>query len=249
MIYLPKVRHSFILTLLVIFLNLPMQSPAAECVSKTCVDVYIENGQIVIEGHKGSGKKSMAQVKKKVVAPKKIAAPAKPKVTTTRRSPVGPVAKKTTPRKRITRRLIKKVTSAISLSDKLVKLLPTGAIAKQPNENALVNVPVIYWSDLPAVFTTKVSIVGEIVDVTMRPSFLWSFGDGRFYATTSAGRPYPDQNITHTYTRAGTYLLTMLATWGGTWSHNGIARAITGEIRKLSVATITVANGPTRITK
>ena len=224
-------------TVLLLSLNFPRQADAADCVSRACVDVYIENGQIVIEGHKGSGKKSTAQVKKK------------PKVRTTRRPPVAPVIKRSAPRKKIVRKVVKKVAPATSLSDKLVKLLPTATIAKQPDENALVHVPVIYWCDLPAVFTTKVSIVGEIVDVMMRPSFLWSYGDGTFFATTNAGRPYPDQRITHTYSRAGTYFVTMVATWGGTWSHNGVARAITGEIRKVSVATVTVANGPTRITK
>lgn len=229
---------------------------AAECVGKTCVDVYVENGQLVIEGHKGSAKKAKAVPKRTVipgapVVPKK-AAPS-PTVTSTRRSPVLSQPKKATVRKksvqRSAKKSVRKVTSDVSLSDKLVKLLPTAAIAKQPNENALVNVPVIYWSDLPTIFTTKVSIVGEVIDVTMRPSFLWSFGDGTFFATTQAGRPYPDQKITHIYSHSGTYVVTMLATWGGTWSHNGVARAITGEIRKLSVAVLSVANGPTRITQ
>ncbi len=197
----------------------------------------------MIEGHKGSGKKSTTHV------PRKVAIPTKATVTTPRRTPVGPVIKRTTPRIRVIRKPIKRVAPARSLSDKLVKLLPTGAIAKQPYSTALVNVPVIYWSDLPTVFRTKVSIVGEVVDVTMRPSFLWSFGDGRFFATTSAGRPYPDEKIAHAYGRAGSYVVTMLATWGGMWSHNGVARAITGKIRKLSVATVTITNGPTRITK
>ncbi len=220
-----------------------MQSSAAQCLSRTCVDVYVENGKIVIEAHKGSGKKSTKHLQKKVALPRRAT------VTTPHRTPVGPVIKRTTPRKRVIRRPTKRVAPARSLSDKLVKLLPTGAIAKQPHSSALVNVPVIYWSDLPSVFRTKVSIVGEVVDVTMRPSFIWSFGDGRFFATTSAGRPYPDGKITHAYGRSGIYVVTMLATWGGMWSHNGVARAITGKIRKLSLTTVTITNGPTRITK
>lgn len=96
---------------------------------------------------------------------------------------------------------------------------------------------------------TKVAIIGEVIDVTMRPSFLWSFGDGSFFATTKAGAAFPHQEISHTYSHAGTYVVTMLATWGGTWTHNGIARAITGEVRKVSIATVSVANGPTRLTQ
>jgi len=49
----------------------------------------------------------------------------------------------------------------------------------------------------------------------------------------------------HTYTKPGTYVVTMLATWGGTWTHNAVARAITGEVRKISVTTIHVVAAPT----
>ncbi|MDP1711148.1 MAG: PKD domain-containing protein [Candidatus Nanopelagicaceae bacterium] len=259
MVALYRARFSLLLTLLLAFQILPGQLYAAECVSKTCVDVYIENGQIVIEGQKGSGKKSTTSVKRKVVAalPKKKPVPKKLtrtlQVTTTRRSPVLAPPRKVSPvkviPKKIVRKVLRQVAPALSLNDKLVKLLPTASIAKQPSENALVNVPVIFWCDLPSVFTTKVAVVGEIVDVAMRASFLWSFGDGTFFATTQPGRPYPDQGITHAYSHSGTYVVTMLATWGGTWSHNGVARAITGQIRKLSVITLSIENGLTRFTQ
>lgn len=251
-----RTRSSLIFTLLFIFQITPGRLDAVGCSSRACVEVYIENGQIVIEGHKGLGKKSTTVVKRKVVAaiPKEKKLPKKPiptaKTKATRRSPIIVAPRKVHPvhaiPKRIVRKVLRRVAPAISLNDKLVKLLPTASIAKQPSENALVNVPVIYWCDLPTVFTTKVSVVGEIVDVTMRASFLWSFGDGTFFATTQPGGPYPDQKITHAYSRSGTYVVTMLATWGGTWSHNGVARAITGKIRKLSVITLSVENGPTR---
>lgn len=238
----------------------PGRLNAAECAGKTCVDVYIENDQIVIEGYKGTDKKSTTTVKRKVVAVQPKAKVVQNKRipsqrrTTTRRSPVVAAPQKIAPRlviprKKLVRKILRKIAPEISLNDKLVKLLPTATIAKQPSENALVNVPIIYWCDLPTVFTTKVSVVGEVVDVTMRPAFLWSFGDGTFFATTQPGGPYPDQRITHVYSHSGTYLVTMLATWGGTWSHNGVARAITGQIRKLSVAMISVENGPTRFTQ
>ncbi|MFZ2226969.1 MAG: PKD domain-containing protein [Candidatus Nanopelagicaceae bacterium] len=250
-----RTRISLFSALLLTFQLFPGWLNAAGCVSKTCVDVYLENGQIVIEGHKGSGKKSTTSVQRKIVVakPKAKTVPKKlihiPQVTT-RRSPEFALPRKVHPvkiiPKKTVRKILRKVAPAVSLSDKLVKLLPTASIAKQPADTALVNVPVIFWCDLPSVFTTKVAVVGEIVDVTMRASFLWSFGDGTFFATTQPGRPYPEQSISHTYSHSGTYIVTMLATWGGTWSHNGVARAITGQIRKLSVSTLSVENGLTR---
>jgi len=213
---------------------------AAECTTKVCIDVYTRDGQIVIEAHKGSGPTSHVSRKPvPQIRPKAKVAPT-PKATSVYIPP-----KTVVPRKKVVRKVVPKV----SLNDKLIKLIPTGNISREPSSNAIVNIPVIYWCDLPGVFSTKVAIIGEVVDVTMRPSFLWSFGDGSFSATTSPGAAYPNQAITHTYTKSGTYAVVLVATWGGTWSNNGVARAITGEIRKVSVATINIANAPTRLTK
>lgn len=220
---------------------------AGQCATRTCVDVYVENGKIVIEAHKGSGPtlhssrkaipRTRPKPKPRVVAPK-------PTVATTYVRP-----KTITSRKRVAPKAARKVAPRLSLSEKLFKLIPTGNISHEPSSHAIVNIPVIYWCDLPGVFSTKVAIIGEAVDVAMRPSFLWSFGDGSFYATTSPGAAYPNQVITHSYNKAGTYAVVMLATWGGVWTHNSVARAITGQIRKVSATTISVANAPTRLTK
>lgn len=219
---------------------------AAQCSEKACVDVYVQDGKIVIEAHKGRGPKSHSVPK----------APPKVRVRTIPKSPPRPTLRpapkastfQRTPR-RVARKVIRKVAPTISLSEKLIKLIPTGNISREPTKDAVVNIPVIYWCDLPGVFSTRVAVIGEVVDVTMRPSFLWSFGDGSFYSTTSPGAAYPNQVISHTYSRAGTYAVALLATWGGIWTNNGVARAITGEIRKVSVTTISVANAPTRLTK
>jgi len=244
------------LTLICPILLLPMlvhtdYAQAADCATKACIDVYVQDGKLVIEAHKGSGPKSTVTRKPiPKVSPKKKVTPVKPKAITKPTAPNHQYSpRKVVLRKSAPRKVVQKVVPSLSLNDKLIKLLPTGNISHEPAANAIVNIPVIYWCDLPGVFSTKVAIIGEVVDVTMRPSFVWSFGDGSFYATTLPGAAYPNQMITHTYNKAGTYAVVMVATWGGTWSNNGVARAITGEIRKVSVATVTVANAPTRLTK
>ncbi len=221
---------------------------AADCTTKVCIDVYTQDGQLVIEAHKGSGPKTHLTAAPKPKPRPKPKVTLKPKVTPSVASTY--VAPKRVPRKKVAPpKVVRKVVPKVSLNDKLIKLIPTGNIAHEPTSNAVVNIPVIYWCDLPGVFRTKVAIIGEAVDVTMRPSFLWSFGDGSFYATTSPGAAYPNQRITHTYRKSGTYAVVLLATWGGTWSNNGVARAITGKIRKVSVATVNIANAPIRLTK
>ncbi len=228
---------------------------AADCINSACIDVYTQDGQIIIVGKKAGSSSTPKPVASAIAkpAPAKAKPVIKPKpkvIVKPKPSPAAVVAHRSIPRKPVVhKKITAPVSNSASLNDRLVKMLPVATIAKEPSSNAIVNMPMIYWCDLPALFTSTVSIVGEIVDVTMRPSFLWSFGDGGFLATTQAGAAFPHEVITHTYNHAGTFIVTMLATWGGTWTHNGVARAITGEIRKVSITTVHVANGPTRITQ
>ena len=76
-------------------------------------------------------------------------------------------------------------------------------------------------------------------------SYEWSFGDGSFYATTENGAPYPNGTIQHTYTRPGTYQITLITTWNGSYTHNAATRAVTGTVFKSSNALITVVKAPT----
>ena len=219
---------------------LPNYASGAECTQSACIDVYTRNGEIVIEGHKGSG-----PIKKKVIT--KV--PIVPKPTITKKAP--PPKALGTPAPKVKRtykpRTVKKVTKApaVSLSDRLVKLLPTAGVAYQPEIEPLINVPIYFWCDLPTIFQSRVNVVGEIVDVALRPSFTWSFGDGTFLSSIENGAPYPDGKIRHTYSQPGTYLVTLLSTWNGIFTHNGVSRAITGTVKKTSVATVTVVSAPT----
>ena len=211
----------------------------ADCVETACVDVFTSNNEIIIEAHKGST----------VTTVKKSAHP-KPTPTPTLWFPPKPAPKPYV--KRTYKPRTAKARTAVktaNLSDRLIKLLPTGGVAFQPEFEALRNVPIIFWIDVPQVFQSRVNIIGEIVDVALRPGFIWSFGDGYMWATTITGAPYPKQTITHTYSKPGTYSVVVVTTWNGSFTHNGAVRAISGEIVKTSAATVTVVSAPTRFTK
>lgn len=239
-------------------------SQAAQCAAKACIKVYTLDGQLVIEGKKGSGPQKPSRpavTPRKVIPSTSATRPSGPskKPTATRtpaknprpstvarpkRSATPPIPK-LTPKPKIK----KKVTRSTSLSDRLVKLLPLTQISHQPERNALINVPMYFWCDLPSQFNAKVSIVGEVIDVAMRPSFVWSFGDGSLYATISSGAPFPKGGITHTYRRSGRYLVLLVVTWGGLWTFDGVSRAITGEIHQSSISFVDIATAPTVVTK
>ena len=238
-----KTNQALITAPLLIALLFPAPTAVAADCTKACLAVTVENGQIVVSGQKGNGPKG-TKVVKKVTAVKKVA-PKKPvikRVVLKQPSAVVATRKPVVKKKRV---VTKKAVAATSIADRLTKLLPTGGVAFQPAYEPLVHVPVVFWCDLPKIFTTRFNIVGEVVDVTLRPSFSWSFGDGSVMQSTDPGAPYPNGSIQHAYLKEGTYLVTMLATWGGTWSNQGTIRAVTGEIKTIRVATVKVVSAPT----
>jgi hypothetical protein len=235
-----KIRLTLITALLISLQS--STSHAADCV-QACVDVYTQDGQLVIEARKGSGPSSSKVTKPKTVKPKVVIKPkpvVKPKVVAPiKKAPVKPAQKPV-------KKAAPKVVVATSLSDRLSKSLPTGGISYQPNFKPLIHTPVYFWNDLPSVFRTQVNLIGETIDVVLRPSYLWSFGDGSFFATTDPGGAFPEGKVTHIYSQPGIYPVLLTTTWNGSFSHNAVERAITGQIKKVSALTITVVAAPTR---
>ena len=238
---------AFILIGALVFTSLMTPAQADDCAEKACITVYTENNQIIIEAKRGNTtvKKSISQAPKKPVV--------KPTPKPTARPlffPPAPV-KVIVPKpivKRTYKPRVKKSATTVNLSDRLTKLVPTAGVAYQPEFEPLVKTDVYFWCDLPTLFQSRVDIIGEIVDVTLRPSFTWSFGDGSVFTTTENGAPYPNGTIRHSYAKAGSYVVTLLTTWNGSYTHNAQVRAVTGTVKKISAAAITVVQGPTHFT-
>jgi len=234
-----------LLILLAILALLPAPSFAADCIEKACIEVYTKDGHIVIEGRKGKGPSSTKvaipattkQATPKPAASKKAVAP-KPTVKTSKKPIVKKVTKKPTAKK--------SSTAATSLQDKLVESIPTAGISYQPSFSPLVNAPVYFWSDIPTIVTKKVEIVGELVEVRLRPTFIWHYGDGVIYVTRKVGAPFPDGEIRHTYSKPGHYLIELITRWDGEFTVDGISTRIPGEITTVSVLPITVVTAPIR---
>jgi hypothetical protein len=241
------VPHMIAFILIGVLSATSLMAPARgdDCAEKACVNVYTQDNQIIIEAKRGTttAKKTISQ------APKKSAVKPSPKPTA--RPLFFPPAKPVVSKPRVKRSYkprVKKSTTSVNLSDRLTKLVPTAGVAYQPEFEPLVNTEVYFWCDLPSVFQSRVDIIGEIVDVTLRPSFTWSFGDGSVMSTTENGAAYPNGTIRHSYSKPGSYVITLLTTWNGSFTHNAQVRAVTGTVKKISVAAITVVQGPTHFT-
>lgn len=233
-----------------VLLSLQTGTALAQDCTSACVDVYTQGGELIFEARKGSGPSAGKVRPPKVITKPKLAnkpKPAAPPKVLTKPKPATPPKVITKPKPVVKKKApISKPIAATSLSDRLSKSLPTGGISYQPNYKPLIRTPVYFWNDLPSVFRTQVNLIGETIDVVLRPSYIWSFGDGSFLATTDPGGPFPGGQITHIYSQPGIYPVLLTTTWNGSFTHNAVERAITGQIKKTTALTITVVAAPTR---
>ena len=232
------------LIFLLILSLLVTPTPAmADCTSKACIDVYVEDGKIVIDG-KRNGITATARPRsaKPTNTPYKSAAP---KIKPTKSA----TAIKAAPRIRSYKPRTstpKPRRSTPTLADKILQSLPTLQVAYQPEGAALIKVPVIFFTDLPTSFTKDIKILGELVKIKVKPRSLWNFGDGSVLLTSKPGRPYPATDITHSYSVPGTYLVTVATIWSGTFKIAGVTKEIPGAIRQVSAVDIKVVGASTK---
>lgn len=197
------------------------------CEKKVCIKVYTDptTGRVVIEAKKGKPKV--------VVTYKPVPKVATPRPTPTRTWKPRPY----TPRPRVSKK------PATSLADKLAQLIPNREINKLPVGDALVQVPVKFSTNTDLVFQSAVKILGVAVNVHLTPVFTWDFGDG---SISNANQ----QQIEHTYKRAGNYIVTLRVAWTGNWLANGSWAPITGgAIIKTMTLPVVVKPGPIKYGK
>ena len=243
----------YYIVILITIITSPNAYGAGSCVDKTCVDVFTSDNQLVITAQKGKKQSSAKPVVKKPiikVIPKPKASPfVIPKVL---KKPVVKstvVINKPVVKKPVAKKVVAKVASA-SLSDKLIKMLPAGDINFAPQQAALVNVPVYFWTQTPTRFTALIPILDVVVYVNLTPTFTWSFGDNGFFVTTTQGAPFPIGPITHTYKNSSDYQVNLKVIWRGTWSVNGVTTPVSGNAITQSITrSLPVVKGPTKYIK
>jgi hypothetical protein len=217
------------------------------------VDVFTSDNQLIITAQKGKKQSSAKPVAKKpivkVIPKPKASQFVIPKVL---KKPVVKstvVINKPVVKKPVVKKVVAKVASA-SLSDKLIKMLPAGDINFAPQQAALVNVPVYFWTQTPTRFSALVPILDVVVYVNLTPTFTWSFGDNSFFVTTTQGAPFPIGPITHTYKTSSDYQVNLKVIWRGTWSVNGVITPVSGNAITQSITrSLPVVKGPTKYIK
>ena len=191
-------------------------SIAADC-TKTCIDLTVENGALVITGKRTPAK------------PKYTPRPApKPVVSSTPKPVPKPTLSKTPARKpiqlvkpkpRITP--VRKKVVRKSLNDQLRQLLPVASIFLQPQSGILIREPVIFWTDSPRIFKKSLLLLDVKIDLDLSAKYLWSWGDGSTLETQLIGAPFPSFEITHTYLNSGVKSVGLMINWSGRYRLDG----------------------------
>ena len=191
-------------------------SIAADC-TKTCIDLTVENGALVITGKRTPVKPKYTPrpLPKPVLSPTQKPVP-KPTLS---KIPVRKAVQRVKPKPRIAP-IHKKVVRK-SLNDQIRQLLPVASIFLQPQSGILIREPVIFWTDSPQIFKKSLLLLDVKIDLDLSAKYLWSWGDGSTLETQLIGAPFPSFEITHTYLNSGVKKVGLMINWSGRYRLDG----------------------------
>jgi hypothetical protein len=206
----------FIISALVLAFQSNAFSIAADC-TKTCIDLTVENGALVITGKRTPviPKYTPRPTPKPVASPTQKPAP-KPTLS---KSPAREPIQGVKPKPRITP--VRKKVVRKSLNDQIRQLLPAASIFQQPQSGILIREPVIFWTDSPRIFKKSLLLLDVKIDLDLRAKFLWNWGDGATFETDLIGAPFPSLEITHTYLNSGVKKVGLMINWSGRYRLDG----------------------------
>ena len=191
-------------------------SIAADC-TKTCIDLTVENGELVITGKRTAPKPKYTPrpIPKPVVSPTQKPAP-KPTLS---KIPVRKAVQRVKPKPRIAP--VRKKVVRKSLNDQIRQLLPMANIYSQPQSGILIRDPLIFWTDSPRIFNKSLLLLDVKIDLDLSAKYLWSWGDGSTLETQLIGAPFPSFEITHTYLNSGVKKVGLMINWSGRYRLDG----------------------------
>lgn len=203
-----RVFSTLIISVLIFTLPGNAFSLAADC-SKACIDLTVEDGELVITGKRTAPK------------PKYTPRPA-PKPRSTTRPTVKPANRPTFRSKRKPRiASVPKKAAGKSLNDQIRQILPTASIYLQPQSGALIHEPMIFWTDSPQSFKKSLYLLDVKIDLDLKVNFSWIWGDGSTFATSLIGAPFPSFEITHIYSQSGLNKVSLSSNWSGRYRLDG----------------------------
>ena len=215
---------------------------AADC-SKACIDLTVENGELVITGKRIAPKPKYTP---RPIVKRALKPSPKPTLTPSLKPVVKPTFR-SKPKPRTSS--APKKPAGKSLNDQIRQLLPTATIYLQPQSGALIHEPVIFWTGSPHNFKKSLYLLDVKIDLDLTVKFLWLWGDGTTLGTTSLGAPFPAFEITHTYAQAGIHRVSLSSNWSGRYRlDGGVWQQIPGVITTSKATQIQIRQARTVFT-
>jgi len=113
----------------------------------------------------------------------------------------------------------------------------------------LVREPINFMTTVPQTFQTVIVVLDVPIQITMRASYNWEFGDGTELTTAIPGAPFPAPGISHTYKSVGERTLKLRVAWSGSWRAGVISAPISGSIRQDFERKIQIRSADTHLTR
>jgi hypothetical protein len=220
------------------------QADTTNCPNNICISVKTDptTGEIVISGKKSITPKPRPPQSYTPRSTPPASAPIKPKPIVKFTGPVVVhryyAPRKTKPKPK------PKVKKPTNLADQLSQYLPNTGIKSAPFNNSVIRIPITFWSSSSNIFNSIVNILGATVSLHLTSTYHWDFGDGVTLVSGSAGNPYPNGNIFHTYLKPGVYPVKLTVEWNGNWIYGGVINVIPGGITQSYQTTMKVFQAP-----
>ncbi len=135
--------------------------------------------------------------------------------------------------------------STQAVHESFAQAVPAAVIGVQPEHGLLPAVPTLFSSGQPRSPAPSVHRIGSLrILLAPQAHWLWDFGDGTQLATEASGGRYPDRAVSHTYRRAGSYLVQLRTTWTATYTVDGQGPyQVAGAVTQLASTRIQVGQG------
>lgn len=105
-----------------------------------------------------------------------------------------------------------------SISESFARYVPEQAARCWPGQGAITGLPLICQSgQVPQAVSWRIPIAGFTVAISTTPSWTWNF-DGTRYFSRSTGGPFPNTEISHTFSTVGRKDVSVTTRWSGVFS-------------------------------
>lgn len=144
------------------------------------------------------------------------------------------------------------VTTLTDLESRIVeqfaRYVPQQAARCWPAQGAVTNLPLICQSGQSQQgITWGIPIAGFHVSITTVPTWTWYFDGTRLFSRVSGG-PYPNKDISHTFSQAGPKAIDMLTRWSGNFSVDTLESvAIERDLLQSSSIDVTIGQAKARL--